>query len=139
MTDAQGLPLVVQTTPANTRDDHVALHVLVNMPPIPGRRGRPRIKPEILQGDAGYGFPVLARLIRMLGVKPLLTPRGKTNPHGSGLGKTRYVVERTLSWFGNFRRIKLCYEKTGSHFQAFHELAAAILCANRLTPRKARF
>src|SRR5262249_52645863 len=82
LTDAQGLPLVVQTTPANTRDDQVALHVLVSMPPIPGRRGRPRIKPEILQGDAGYGFPILARLIRMLGVKPLLTPRGKTNPHG---------------------------------------------------------
>jgi transposase len=139
LTDAQGLPLVVQTTPANTRDDQVALHVLVSMPPIPGRRGRPRIKPEILQGDAGYGFPILAQLIRMLGVKPLLTPRGKTNPHGSGLGKTRYVVERTLSWFGNFRRIKLCYEKTGSHFQAFHELAAAILCANRLTPRQTRF
>jgi hypothetical protein len=50
-----------------------------------------------------------------------------------------YVVERTLSWFGNFRRITLCYEKNGSHFQAFHELAAAILCANRLTPHKARF
>jgi transposase len=139
LTDARGLPLVVRTTPANTRDDRVALQVLVAMPPIPGRRGRPRIKPKILQGDAGYGFPILAALVRMLGVKPLLTPRGKANPHGSGLGKTRYVVERTLSWFGNFRRLKLCYEKSGSHFQAFHELAAAILCAKRLTPRRARF
>jgi hypothetical protein len=131
--------LVVRTTPANTRDDQVALQVLVGMPPIPGRYGRPRTKPKILQGDAGYGFPVLAALIRMLGVKPLLTPRGKANPHASGLGKTRYVVERTLSWFGNFRRLKFCYEKSGSHFQAFHELAAAILCAKRLTLRKTRF
>ena len=139
MTDAHGLPLVVQTTPANTRDDQVALQVLVDMPPIPGRRGRPRIKPGILQGDAGYGFPILAQFVRMLGVKPLFAPRGKTNAHGSGLGKTRYVVERTLSWFGNFRRLKLCYERSGSHFQAFHELAAAILCANRLKPRKTRF
>ncbi len=121
------------------RDDQVALHVLVGMPPIQGRYGRPRIKPKILQGDAGYGFPILAALVRMLGVTPLLAPRGKANPHGSGLGKTRYVVERTLSWFGNFRRIKFCYEKSGSHFQAFHELAAAILCANRLPCRKGRF
>jgi transposase len=129
----------VRTTPANTRDDQVALQVLVGMPRIPGRYGRPRTKPKILQGDAGYGFPVLATLIRMLGVKPLLTPRGKAKPHGSGLGKTRYVVERTLSWFGNFRRLKFCYEKSGAHFQAFHELAAAILCAKRITLPRTRF
>lgn len=131
--------MVVRTTPANTRDDQIALHVLVSMPSIHGRYGRPRIKPRILQGDAGYGFPILAALVRMLGVTPLLAPRGKANTHGSGLGKTRYVVERTLSWFGNFRRLKLCYEKSGSHFQGFHELAAAILCAHRLPRRKGRF
>ena len=136
LTDACGLPLVVRTTPANVRDDRVALHVLTGMPPIPGSRGRPRIKPDILQGDAGYGFPVLAALVKMLGVTPQLAPRGGGNSHGSGLGKTRYVVERTLSWFGNFRRLKLCYEKTGSHFQAFHDLAAAILCAKRLTKQR---
>jgi transposase len=136
LTDACGLPLVVRTTPANVRDDRVALHVLIGMPPIPGPRGRPRIKPDILQGDAGYGFPVLAALVKMLGVTPQLAPRGGGNSHGSGLGKTRYVVERTLSWFGNFRRLKLCYEKTGSHFQAFHDLAAAILCAKRLTKQR---
>jgi len=74
--------------------------------------------------------------VKMLGVTPQLAPRGGGNSHGSGLGKTRYVVERTLSWFGNFRRLKLCYEKTGSHFQAFHDLAAAILCAKRLTKQR---
>lgn len=131
LTDAQGIPLVVRTTPANIRDDQVALPLVVNMPPIAGPRGRPRTKPKALQGDAGYGSAVLADLIKWLGIKPLLTPLAKTRPHRSGLGKTRYVVERTLSWFGNFRRLKLCYERSGVHFQAFHELAAAILCANR--------
>src|SRR6516164_11201976 len=72
------------------------------------------------------------RIVQWLGIKPLLAPLSKARPHGSGLGKTRYVVERTLSWFGNFRRLKLCYERCGTHFQAFHELAAAILCSNRL-------
>ena len=133
MTDAHGLPLVIQTTPANRRDDQVALPLLVAMPPIQGPRGRPSTKPKVLQGDAGYGSAALATLVRWLGIKPLLAPLGKKCSHGSGLGKTRYVVERTLSWFGNFRRLKLCYEKSGVHFQAFHELAAAILCANRLT------
>jgi transposase len=133
LTDAEGLPLVVKTTPANRRDDQVALPLLIDMPPIAGPRGRPRTKPKILQGDAGYGCAALRAIVQWLGIKPLLAPLGKNVPHGSGLGRTRYVVERTLSWFGNFRRLKFCYEKSGSHFQAFHELAAAIICANRLT------
>lgn len=139
LTDAKGIPLAVKTTPANTRDDQAALPLLVNMPPIAGPRGRPRTKPKALQGDAGYGSADLAALVKWLGIKPILAPLGKAHSHGSGLGKTRYVVERTLSWFGNFRRLKLCYERCGEHFQAFHELAAAILCANRCTQLKLRF
>jgi len=139
LTDAQGIPLAVVTTPANVRDDQAALPLLVNMPPIAGRRGQPRTKPQALQGDAGYGSAALAALVRWLGIKPILTPLGKHHSHGSGLGKTRYVVERTLSWFGNFRRLKLCYERCGAHFQAFHELTAAILCANRLAQLNSRF
>jgi transposase len=139
LTDAEGLPLVVKTTPANTRDDRLALPLLVEMPAIAGPKGRPRIKPKVLQGDAGYGCAALQAIVKWLGIKPLLAPLGKHSVHGSGLGKTRYVVERTLSWFGNFRRLKLCYEKSGRHFQAFHELAAAILCARRLTQLNPRF
>lgn len=133
MTDAEGLPLVIKITPANTRDDQVALPLLLDLPPIAGPRGRPRTKPKVLQGDAGYGSAALATLVKWLGIQPQLAPLTKSRAHGSGLGKTRYVVERTLAWFGNFRRIKLCYERSGPHFQAFHDLAAAVLCANRLT------
>lgn len=139
LTDAAGIPVVVKTTPANTRDDQVALPLIVDMPPIAGPRGRPRTKPKSLQGDAGYGSAALASLLRWLGIKPILKPLGKSRSHGSGLGKTRYVVERTLSWFGNFRRLKICYERCGAHFQAFHELAAAILCAYRYNRTNKRF
>lgn len=139
LTDAAGVPLLVKTTPANRRDDAVALPLLIDMPPIPAPKGRPRTKPRALQGDAGYGSAALRSLVKWLGIKPLLAPLGKNVPHGSGLGKTRYVVERTLSWFGNFRRLKLCYERCGSHFQAFHELAAAILCTNRFAKLQTRF
>jgi transposase len=139
LTDAEGVPLVVKTTPANIPDEQVALPLVVDMPPIAGPKGRPRTKPKVLQGDAGYGSAALAALVKWLGIKPLLSPLGKRRSHGSGLGRTRYVVERTLSWFGNFRRLKLCYEKSGAHFQAFHELAAAILCAKKLTQLVTRF
>src|SRR5262245_65430463 len=139
MTADGGVPLVGKISAANTRDDAMALPLLVQMPVIGGPRGRPRTKRKKLQGDAGYGSKALSQLVRWLGIEPVLAPLGKSHQHGSGLGKTRYVVERTLSWFGNFRRLKLCYERSGTHFQAFHQLAAAILCANRLTPKHPRF
>lgn len=131
--------MVVQTTPANTHDSQMALPLLAAMPAVPGPRGRPRSKPKALQGDAAYGGAALIRRIKALRIKSLLKPLTREPHHGSGLGKTRYVVERTLSWFGNFRRLKLCYERCGVHFQAFHELAAAIICANRLRAVSTRF
>lgn len=123
--------MAVTTAPANTRDDQVALPPLVHMPPVSGPKGRPRTNPKALQGYAGYGSVTLAALIEWLGLTPILAPLSKAQPHGSDLGTTRYVVERTLSWFSNFSRLMLCYERCGTHFQAFHELAAATLCAHR--------
>jgi transposase len=131
LTDTGGLPLVVQTGPANERDERRVPALLDAFPTIPGPRGRPRTKPAVLQGDAGYGFAHTIAAVKARGIRPLLKPRG-TGEHGSGLGKTRYVVERTQSWFGNFRRIKLCYERTPEHFQAFHDLGATMILANRL-------
>lgn len=122
----------MHTTPANIRDDIPAVEMVESMPPIKQPRGRPRRKPGELIGDRGYGFAWIIQAIVALGIVSLLCPRG--SPHGSGLGQRRYVIERTLSWFGNFRRVKLCYEKTGAHFQAFHDLAAGIVCAGRLDP-----
>jgi transposase len=132
ISDAQGIPLLVHTTPANIRDDIPAVEMVESIPPIKQPRGRPRRKPGELIGDRGYGFAWIIQAIVALGIASLLCPRG--SPHGSGLGKRRYVIERTLSWLGNFRRVKLCYEKTGAHFQAFHDLAASIVCAGRLDP-----
>lgn len=108
------------------------VEMVQSMPPVKQPRGRPRRRPGELIGDRGYGFPWIIKAIVALGIVSLLCPRG--SPHGSGLGKRRYVIERTMSWFSNFRRLKLCYEKTAAHFQSFHELAACIVCAAKLVP-----
>ena len=133
MTDAHGLPLVVRTGPANQPDAKMALEMLDAIPPCGGVRGRPRRRPKAFQGDGAYGIKaIIAEVVRRR-VQSLLAPYGKARTeHGSGLGKTRYVVERSLSWMSNFRRLKLCYERFGEHFQAFHELAACLICANRI-------
>lgn len=121
----------MQTGPANQRDEQLLEPMLKEFPRIPTTRGKIRRKPRALQGDRGYGFAYIIRLVLKLLIVSLLAPRG-SKTHGSGLGKTRYVVERSLAWFSNYRRLKLCYEKTGTHFRAFHVLAACIICSNRL-------
>lgn len=128
---------MVQTGPANVHDSQPALSMLDAIRPVQGPRGRPRSRPDILQGDAAYGTPANIRGVKERRVVPLLSrPR---RPHGSGLGRFRYVVERTLAWFGQNRRLRLCYEKHGRHFQAFHDLAAALICARRVLCLQLKF
>lgn len=130
MTDAAGTPLVVRTTAANIRDDKPAISLIKAIPPIHQPRGAPRKKPDAVMGDRGYGFARVIAAVLAMGIISLLAKR--RTGHGSGMGVWRYVVERTMSWFGNYRRIKFCYERTGEHFQAFNELAAALICVGKL-------
>lgn len=128
---------MVRTGPANQPDAELALEMLDAIPPCAGAKGRPRSRPKVFQGDGAYGIKAtVAEVVRRC-VNSLLAPYGKARAeHGSGLGKTRYVVERSLSWMSNFRRLKLCYERFGEHFQAFHELAACLICAGRIVKLK---
>jgi hypothetical protein len=86
-----------------------------------------------LHGDRGYGFDFTINQVKAMGVEPVLCQRDEPiNLHPSGLGIIRRVVEQTLANIGHCRRIKFCYEKIGAHFQAFNELAAALLCCRRI-------
>src|ERR1700752_1132033 len=49
LTDARGIPLSATVTAANVNEVPRALHVLVNIPPVGGKPGPKRQKPERLQ------------------------------------------------------------------------------------------
>ena len=138
LTDAEGVPLVVQTSPANVNDETQLPALLGAMPAVQGPRGRPRRKPGSIFGDRAYGTAATIALVVMLGIFSFLAPRSG-DTHGSGLGSFRYVVERTLAGFSQFRRIGMCYEQTGVHFQAFHDLAACCLVVTRLRHHELQF
>ena len=98
MTDAEGIPLVVRTGPANQPDVKLALEILDAIPPCSGQRGRHRSWPHIFHSDGAYGIKAIIAEIVQQRVQSLLVFYRKTcTQHGSGLGKTRYVVECTLS------------------------------------------
>jgi hypothetical protein len=74
------------------RHDVTQLHALVDaIPPIGGKRGRPLSKPQVVQGDRGYDHDKYRRPLHAAGIATEIARCGQ--PHGSGLGKTRWVVE----------------------------------------------
>ncbi|ARK92842.1 IS5 family transposase [Burkholderia pseudomallei] len=128
--DAQGIPLAVILTAANC-NDITQLDALVEaIPPIRGKRGRPLRKPKIVQGDRGYSSEPHRQRLRERGITPLLAKIG--SPHGSGLGKTRWFIERSLAWLHAFRRLKIRYERYAHVHEAFLSLACCLICWNKL-------
>ena len=48
--------------------------------------------------------------------------------HGSGLGQWPWVVERTLAWLNQFRRLRVRYDKRVDIHEAFLSLGCALIC-----------
>jgi transposase len=132
LTDRNGIPLVVRTGPANQNDEQRLEELLRRMPVVPTKAGKPR-RVLAVMADAAYGVAWVVALVLAMGYRALLKPRGKAGQvHGSGLGKKRYVVERTMAWLDNDRRLRICYERTWHSWQGLHELSACVFCAKRL-------
>src|SRR6266567_4343215 len=70
LTDAQGIPLAATVTAANVNEVTQTFHVLTAMPPVGGKPGPKREKPERLQGDRGYESEPLPQNLCWLGIKP---------------------------------------------------------------------
>ena len=77
--------------------------LLDKIPRVAGPVGRPRRRPDALLADRGYDHDKYRRLVRALGIAPVLAERGEDQ--GSGLDVFRWVVERTIaSLFGTTSR-----------------------------------
>ena len=100
------------------------------MPPIPGRPGRPRRHPRELFADRGYDHDIYRRQLRARGITPRIARRGVA--HGSGLGRQRWVVERSFAWLHAFKRLRTRYEHRGDIHLGLLQLACALICYRKL-------
>nr|WP_246150359.1 IS5 family transposase [Streptomyces qinzhouensis] len=130
ITDATGIPLGATLTGGNRNDVTQLIPLLQAVPPVRGKRGRPRRRPDVVLGDRGYDHDKYRRLVRDLGVKPLIARRG--TEHGSGLGAQRWVVERTFAHLHWFRRLRIRWEIRDDIHEAFLTLGCALICWRRL-------
>src|SRR3954471_9339184 len=124
--DEAGVPLVLRTAGANASDHRQILPVVMGFPKVGGTPGRPKELPEKVYADRGYDSEPLRALLRWLGIEPHVAKRG--TPHGSGLGKVRWVVERTISWLKGLRRLRVRYDRLGVIMDAWATLAASVIC-----------
>ena len=108
------------------------LPLVHGIPPLRGRRGAPRRKPAVVQGDRAYDSQPHRDYLHARGIQTQLARRH--TPHGSGLGRTRWVVERTLAWLHRFRRLNVRYERRASIHTAFVLLGCSLICWNFLKP-----
>ena len=130
LVDGNGIPLSARVTKAN-RNDVTQLERLVDaVPPVRGKVGKPRRRPTELYADRGYDSKAKRREMRKRGIRPLIARR-KT-AHGSGLGKRRWVVERTLAWLHGFRRLRTRFDRKATVHQAFLTLGIALIGWNFL-------
>jgi hypothetical protein len=120
------------TLTGGNRNDVTQLIPLLNaVPKVRGRRGRPRSRPLTVYADRGYDHNKYRRLVRARGIRPHIARRGQ--PHGSGLGVHRWVVEQTIALLHWFRRLRIRWEIRDDIHEAFMSLAAAIICYRRLS------
>jgi transposase len=100
------------------------------IPPIAGKVGRPLRRPASVLGDRAYDSEPHRRQLRRKIIQPFLAQRRTAN--GSGLGVYRWVVERTLSWLHQNRRLRIRYERRDDIHNAFLTIGCIKICWNHL-------
>ncbi len=123
--------MAVSVTGANRHDVTQLIPLVDAVPSVRGKAGRPRRRFRRVLADRGYDYDKYRRLLRSRNIQPVIARRATEN--GSGLGKERWVVERTISHLHQPRRLRQCYERSDRMRLAFLKLRACQLCYLKLT------
>jgi transposase len=133
ITDRRGIPLAFLLTGANVHDSVPFEQLLDAVPPIGGRLGRPRRRPDKLHADKAYDHRRCRHACRRRQIKPRIARRGIET--SQRLGRHRWVVERSFAWFNRFRRLTIRYERRLDIHHAFTSLGCSLICLRALERR----
>jgi len=99
---------------------------------------RPRQKPERVIMDRGYDSDGLRKQLRRRGIEPIVPHRkGRRKPptqDGRALRryKRRWIIERTIAWLGNFRRLAVRYDRSLTIYRGFFHIACFMITLRRV-------
>ena len=100
-----------------------------------GRRGRPRRRPRSLYGDRAYHSRESRGELRRRHIQAKIARQRSS--HGSGLGTKRWVVERTIAWLHQYRRLRIRYERRDDIHEAFLSIGCSLICLKLLQTGRA--
>jgi transposase len=120
-----GIPLGVVPSAANVHDTRLFPHLLRLALAVCAAIGR-------LYADAGYDSADNRGLCAREGILPLIREVGQ--PHGSGLGAVRCVVEHDCAWLLANKRLDRRHDRLGRVILALLTAACIFVIANRLSP-----
>jgi transposase len=118
-----GVPVACVATAANVNDTQVFERLFLTAFAVVARI-------RTVFADKGYDAEHHRDLCRKFGTKPRIHKRRQ--PHGSGLGKRRWPVERSNAWLLENKRLALRYDRLGFVIQSLLQAACIFLVAPKL-------
>ncbi len=115
--DGAGVPLGVRITSASPAEVKLCEATLDTVSVPRKRGGAPRRKPRRLIADKAYDADWLRWRLKHRGIELICPHRSnrKKKPMQDGRSlrryKHRWIVERTIAWLQNFRRLVVRYER----------------------------
>ncbi len=100
--------------------------------------GRPGTRPERLIADRGYDSDPFREGLLDRGIRPViphLSNRKKpSRQDGRELRRyrRRWIIERTIAWFGNFRRLTVRWDRLMETCGGFFHMACALITMRKL-------
>lgn len=131
ITDGHGTPLAVILTGGNRNDVTQLMPLIDAIPPIRGRVGHPRRKPDSLFADRGYDHDIYRDQVRQRRIVSAIARRGTL--HGTGLGTYRWVVERSFAWLHGFKRRRIRWGRRADMHEAFLKLACCLITHRQIS------
>lgn len=122
--------MVARLTAANVNDGTMLVPLVDAIPRVRGRVGAPKRKPDSVTADKAYHSHDREVALRLRGIEPVLPRRGVDED--TGLGRVRWVVERTISWLHQFRRLRVRHERRSDIHQEFLTLGCILICYRSL-------
>jgi transposase len=76
ITEGHGIPLAAILTGGNRNDMTQLMPLIEAVPPVRGRRGRPRRRPDTVFADRGYDHDKYRKQVQAVGITPVIARRG---------------------------------------------------------------
>ncbi len=136
--DGQGLPLGISITSASPAEVTLVESTLATIAVPREGRGRPRSKPERLIADRAYDSDYLRTTLAWRQIELICPHRSNRKRPKRQDGRKlrryrrRWIIERSISWLGSFRRLLVRHERFTRGFLALCQIAATIIALRRL-------